>query len=141
MNTALRTSLILCFAIYFFANLMSCTDGRFKQGKVLYEFHCASCHMEDGTGLAELYPPVNGSDYLMNNREKLPYIMRYGIEGPLTVNGLEFDIPMSGIPELSAVEISNITNYILSAWTNKLGTMSFEEVLESLNSNPAGINN
>lgn len=89
--------------------------------------------MEDGTGLAELYPPLNGSDYLMNNKEELPYIMRYGIEGPLVVNGLEFDIPMSGIPELSAVEISNITNYILSAWTNKLGTMSFEDVMVSLN--------
>jgi len=89
--------------------------------------------MEDGTGLAELYPPVNGSDWLMLNKEKLPYVMRYGIEEPLTVNGIEYDIPMSGIPELSAVEISNISNYILSAWTNKLGTLSFEEIQKELN--------
>lgn len=88
--------------------------------------------MEDGTGLAELYPPLNGSDFLMDDKTRLPYIMRYGIEGPLMVNGILYDIPMSGIPELSAVEISNITNYILSAWTNKLGTMSFEEVMLSL---------
>ena len=88
--------------------------------------------MEDGTGLAELYPPLNGADFLMDDKTRLPYIMRYGIEGPLMVNGLEFDIPMSGIPELSAVEISNITNYVLTAWTNDLGIMSFEDVMESL---------
>lgn len=91
--------------------------------------------MDDGTGLAELYPPLNGSDFLMNYKERLPHIMRYGIEGTLMVNGIEYDIPMSGLPELSAVEISNITNYILSAWTNKLGTMSFEDVMVSLESN------
>ncbi len=88
--------------------------------------------MENGTGLAELYPPLNGSDWLMLNKEQLPSVMRYGIEGDLMVNGIKYTIPMSGIPELSAVEISNITNYILSAWTNKLGGMSFEEVQESL---------
>lgn len=88
--------------------------------------------MEDGTGLAELYPPLNGSDWLMENKEQLPTVMRYGIEGSLIVNGIEYDIPMSGIPELSAVEISNITNYILSSWTNKLGTMSFEDVQKGL---------
>lgn len=88
--------------------------------------------MEDGTGLAELYPPLNGSDWLMLNREKLPTVMRYGIEGELIVNGLKYNIPMSGLPELSAVEISNISNYILSAWTNKLGNLSFEEVQEAL---------
>lgn len=88
--------------------------------------------MEDGTGLAELYPPLNGSDWLMEYKDQLPTVMRYGIEGTLMVNGIQYDIPMSGIPELSAVEISNISNYILSAWTNKLGSLPFEDVLLAL---------
>lgn len=88
--------------------------------------------MEDGTGLAELYPPLNGSDWLMEHSERLPHVMRYGIEGDMKVNGLNYSIPMSGIPELSAVEISNISNYIMSAWTNKLGTLPFDKVQEAL---------
>ncbi len=127
----LRTRLIIISLCWIWM-LSSCNEGRFKQGKILYDFHCAGCHMEDGTGLAGIYPPVNGSDFLMNYKEKLPNIIRFGIEGPILVNGQEYDIAMSGIPELSAVEISNISNYIFNAWTNDLGIMSFAEVMESL---------
>jgi len=132
MNIIQKTSIIICGTSLILTSLISCQDDRFKQGKVLYDFHCASCHMDDGTGLAEIYPPLNGADYLANNKQDLPHIIRYGIEGTLQVNGAEFDIPMSGIPELSAVEISNITNYVLSAWNNDLGTLSFEDVMISL---------
>jgi len=119
---------ILFISLFFF----TCQDARFKQGAGLYEFYCSSCHMADGTGLAQLYPPLNKSDWLEENLSQLPYIMRYGIEDTLYVNGHEYTIPMSGLPELSAVEISNITNYILSAWENDLGKMSFKEVQNSL---------
>ncbi len=122
--------LIVFIAVLFY----TCQDGRFKQGEGLYEFYCSSCHMLDGSGLAQLYPPLNASDWLNENKDQLPYIMRFGIEDTLYVNGQEYTIPMSGLPELSAVEISNITNYILSAWDNDLGKMSFKEVQNSLDS-------
>lgn len=125
----------LLFLIFTTLLFLTCQDGRFKQGQGLYEFYCASCHMADGSGLAQLYPPLNGSDWLNENTAKLPHIMRYGIEDTLYVNGQEYTIPMSGLPELSAVEISNITNYILSAWDNELGKMSFKEVQNSLQAN------
>lgn len=133
MNIIQQTSLTICTITLILASLVSCQDDRFKQGKILYEFHCASCHMDDGSGLAELYPPLNQSDFLADNKKDLPHIIRYGIEGTLVVNGVEFDIPMSGIPELSAVEISNISNYVLSAWDNDLGTVDFDDVMKVLN--------
>jgi len=125
-----RNNFLLLIFISVF--LWTCQDSRFKQGEGLYEVYCASCHMVDGSGLAQLYPPLRKSDWLNEHKNQLPYIMRYGIEDTLNVNGQEYTIPMSGIPELSAVEISNITNYILGAWGNDLGKMSFKEVQNSL---------
>ncbi len=120
---------ILCSTLFL---LVSCQEDRFKQGKVLYEFHCASCHMDDGTGLAQLYPPLDNADWLRENKTRLPEIIVHGISDSLVVNGQLYTIPMSPVYGLSQVEVSNITNYVLSAWSNDLGSMGFREVQEHL---------
>ena len=37
------------------------------EGRTLYLQYCSACHQADGKGLAQLYPPLNGSDYLNDN--------------------------------------------------------------------------
>ncbi|NQZ78447.1 MAG: cytochrome c, partial [Ekhidna sp.] len=37
------------------------------QGAKIYATYCANCHQQDGKGLASLYPPLAGSDYLMED--------------------------------------------------------------------------
>jgi len=88
--------------------------------------------MEDGTGLANLYPPLNNADYLIKNRLKLPEIIFYGLVDSIMVNGNEYTIPMSGIVELSQVEVSNICNYVLTAWENQMEPIPFGQVVDSL---------
>ncbi len=50
------------FALFCFAFIYSCKETPFQQGKILYEYYCANCHMEDGSGLEGLIPPVAGAD-------------------------------------------------------------------------------
>lgn len=84
------------FLITVFA-VSSCEEKNpYIQGKILYENFCANCHMEDGTGLVEVIPPLAGSDYLVKFPEKLPCMIRKGISGEMTVNGKIYNTEMPG---------------------------------------------
>ncbi len=107
-------------------------QNTYTQGKLLYDTHCANCHMPDGKGLAALYPPLAGSDYLHSNRDKIPCIIRNGLHDTIVVNGIIFDIPMEGNPELNDVEINNIGNYILQAWGNNYGSLTLPQTQKAL---------
>lgn len=86
------------------------------EGIVLYRAYCANCHQNDGAGLAGLYPPVAGSDYLKANKRAVICSMRYGQQGPIVVNGKRYNRPMPAQPQLSALDIAEITTYIYSQW-------------------------
>jgi mono/diheme cytochrome c family protein len=111
---------------------LSCNDTIYSQGKALYDYNCANCHMENGAGLAGLIPPLADSDYLEKNRDLIPCIIRYGISDTLRVNEFLYEQPMAGIPQLNAVEINNIINYINHAWGNSLGKSRVQEVEKAL---------
>lgn len=98
---------------------ISCEEKNpYNQGKIMYENFCENCHMEDGSGLAQVIPPLAGSDYLLKYPEKLPCLIRAGIKGEMVVNGITYDTEMPGVPRLSEFEITNIINYINTAWGN-----------------------
>lgn len=106
--------------------IYSCQGDDQSQGRWLYEKHCAPCHMEDGTGLASLYPPLANSDYLLENQEILACIIRYGLRDTIIVNGVVYDVPMDGISELKDVEVHNIINYVNRSWGNDLSHTNFK---------------
>ncbi len=112
--------------------LFACNQTKFPEGKRLYERHCANCHGESGEGLSALYPPVSGSDFWQNNQEKIPCIIRNGIEEPLIVNGQEYKLPMIGIKELSEYEITNIINFVNSSWYEEEVIISPKQVKDLL---------
>ena len=88
--------------------------------------------MDDGSGLAGNIPPLAQSDYVAQNQEQLACIIRYGMEGPIVVNGKTYQNPMAGIPELSEFEIANVINYINQAWGNDHGYVPLKEIRNSL---------
>ncbi|MEM9821162.1 MAG: cytochrome c [Bacteroidota bacterium] len=104
----------------------------YPQGQAIYERYCASCHMKSGEGLRGLIPPLAQADYLKNHREKLPCIIRYGLEGPIQVNGKTYNQPMAAIPDLNETEIHNLLNYLSQAWENDLPYFSPKEIETSL---------
>lgn len=82
------------------------------QGERLYQQHCSNCHQPDGKGLARLYPPVAGSDFLHDNFERVICGIKYGMEGALTVNGVVYNQRMPGVPALTDAEVAQIATYI-----------------------------
>lgn len=100
----------------------------YRQGEGLYAKHCSNCHQKDGTGLGRLYPPLNASDYMVNNFEDVICLIRMGKKGPIVVNGLEYNHPMPGIPTLSDLEVAEIATYIYNTWSHRQGIIEVRDV-------------
>jgi cytochrome c551 len=116
------------------ASLVSCEHSvkTYNEGATLYTRYCENCHMPDGTGLEALYPPLAKSDMLENSGVSAACIIKYGLQGKILVNGVEFETGMEPVKDLSDVEITNILNYIHNAWGNKRAFIQLNEVQAAL---------
>ena len=129
-----RTADILLFTglLSLFSGL-GCGDAyTFREGERLYSANCANCHMDDGVGLSALIPPLAGSDYLVEHRERLPCILRHGLRDSIRVNGKLFNEQMPGVPTLSDIQVTNLLNYINNSWGNRNGAFRLDEVRTAL---------
>lgn len=113
-NPRLRRS--LAYFALFLVLVLGCKSNPYIQGERLYTYHCSSCHMSEGEGMAQLYPPLAEADYLDRHAENLPCIIRFGLTDTIIVNGVAFDQPMEGNKALTHAEIANICNYIMHRW-------------------------
>ena len=57
------------------------------KGKDVYLSYCMSCHMEQGEGLEDVYPPLAKADYLMADKKRMIRQILYGATGAMKVNG------------------------------------------------------
>lgn len=125
--------------ILFFTTLLltlaACKD-EYGDGALLYEQHCANCHMESGQGLGQLIPPLANSDYLQRRGALAACGIRYGLQGPMVVNGKGYEGVMPANKALSKVDIVNILNYINNSWGNEAPYMSIQSVEAALEQCP-----
>lgn len=87
------------------------------RGNEIYNDFCVQCHLDNGEGVAGIFPPLSNSDYLLNNIRESIYGLKYGMEGPITVNGELYDGIMVS-QGLDNEEIADVMNYILNSWEN-----------------------
>ncbi len=88
-------------------------------GRDLYVAHCSNCHGQEGKGLGRLYPPLNPSDFMEENFELSVCIIKNGAVDPIVVNDIEYVQPMPAFPNLTDLEIAEITTYIYNTWTDR----------------------
>lgn len=87
------------------------------RGNEVYTDFCVQCHLENGEGIESVFPPLSNSDYLLNNIEESIYAIKYGMEGPIKVNGELYDGIMVS-QGLDSEEIADVMNFILNSWGN-----------------------
>jgi mono/diheme cytochrome c family protein len=128
----LRLAGVGAFALTLATSLSGCFTSTERSGQTLYEEHCGNCHGLDGKGLGQLIPPLAGADYLHQSRAALPCIVRRGLRGPLTVNGVAYNgiMPALDAKQLPDADVANVLNYIRSAWGNQAvdGVITPQEV-------------
>jgi mono/diheme cytochrome c family protein len=92
--------------------------GSTARGKEVYITYCISCHMEQGEGIADVYPPLAKSDYLMADKKRSVIQIIKGVNGQIKVNGKNYSGEMSGF-DLTDQEVSDVLNYVRNSFGNK----------------------
>ena len=123
----MKLNKLLYYALFSFLVFISCKTTTFEEGKRIYVAYCSNCHMEDGSGLGSLIPPLAHTDYSYPDGANIVCVITQGLEGPITVNGKEYNGVMPPAT-LNDVQLHNLINYINNAWGNKTEYVTIEDV-------------
>jgi len=89
-------------------------------GKQVFSTTCAACHQATGEGVAGVYPPLAGSEWVNGDEAKAVRILLHGVTGPIEVAGETFNSmmpPWGGT--LKDADIAAVLTYVRSQWGNK----------------------
>ena len=104
------------------------TSGPTVDGAALYAVKCAACHQATGAGIAGVFPPLAGSDWVLGSDEVLVQIPLHGIAGPLVVKGITYNGNMPAFGSLGDEEIAAVLSYIRGQWGNARPAVSVATV-------------
>ena len=86
-------------------------------GKEVYADFCVQCHQANGKGNGNNFPPLDGSNWLTEKRTETIHALKFGLKGPIVVNGKKFNKAMSSMG-LTNQEVADVMNYIMNSWSN-----------------------
>lgn len=88
-------------------------------GRTVYSQICVACHQADGAGLAGVFPPLAGSDWVIGDERRLALLTLHGLMGPIQVNGVTWNgaMPAQGVT-LNDRQIADALTYIRGSWNN-----------------------
>ena len=124
---------IYCIGVFSFLGYMQ-QEKPLKQsildGEEIYQDFCLQCHLDNGKGVENAFPPLAKSDYLQNNIEASIRGIKYGLRGEITVNGNTYNGVMVN-QGLDEEEVADVMNYIQNSWGNKAeNQITVAQVLE-----------
>jgi mono/diheme cytochrome c family protein len=130
MKTLILSFLILITG-YFLIAQDNGKEESIERGEEVYIYYCQKCHMPDGKGVENLYPPLSGSDYLFNNINQSIQIIMLGSDKDIIVLGKTHDMDMEAT-YISDKEIADVMNYILNNWENSYEGIITEDNVAAL---------
>ena len=85
-------------------------EDSYNRGQMLYDDFCVRCHLPDGAGEVGLIPPLASADFLQDI-EATVHSIKYGLHGPITVNGVRLIILwLLWVWKIMKLRISRITS-------------------------------
>ncbi len=105
-------------------------------GKKNFEAVCITCHQATGLGVAGVYPPLAGSEWVNGSEERVIRIVLYGLKGPVTVKGATYGavaMPVFGKVTGSGYNwnderIAAVLTYVRASFGNKAPAVTAEQV-------------
>ena len=87
---------------------------RLEQGRLVYEDNCSSCHQSNGQGIQGTVPALAGNGAVTTRQ---PYDVIMAVLEGFPANGT-WGAMASFADKLSDDQISDVTNYVRTAWNN-----------------------
>ena len=101
-----------------------------QRGKKVFKKNCQQCHQASGQGIPGVYPPLVDSRWVEGDLALSIKIILLGIEGPITVKGVEYNNAMTNFSNLSDRDIAAVVTYIRQAWGNEAASVEEAKVTE-----------
>lgn len=94
---------------------------------------CVACHLPNGLGQPGAIPPLDRSDWVLGDKERLIKISIHGLMGEVVVNEEKYVGVMQGFGQplgspLNDQQIADVLTYIRNEWSNSVSAISPEEV-------------
>ena len=103
-------------------------DGvNMAEGAILYNKYCALCHQTNGLG-NDRFPPLNYSDWVQGDSERLINVILNGLQGEINVRGRSYNNVMPKQDHLKDEEIASILTYVRQNFGNRSKGIEPEEV-------------
>lgn len=103
-----------------------------KEGQKIYQTNCMACHQVNGQGLPGAFPPLAESEWVAKDPALLARIILGGLQGPITVNGNEYNSIMAPLGAvLSDEQVAYVLSYIRQEWGNTAGPVEPTVVAEA----------
>lgn len=104
-------------------------------GKRVYTANCVACHQTTGLGLPGQFPPLVGSEWVLNGDwhgdNHLIMILLHGLGGPIQVMGDTYNGAMPPWRDvLNDEKIAAVLSYIRNEWGNEAPNITPEQVLQ-----------
>lgn len=97
-------------------------------GKQIFGGKCAACHQATGLGVAGVFPPLAGSEWVLGDEKVLSNILLHGINGELEVKGSQYKGAMPSWKTMSDIELAAVMSYIRAEWGNQGAAIKPETV-------------
>jgi mono/diheme cytochrome c family protein len=115
---------------------LAALEKEYPRGAKIFQSVCQTCHGTDGNGITALGPPLNGSNWVQGDKNKLIPIVLYGLTGPIKIAGKLYKSPeingdMPGIganKEFTDEDIAQTLNFIRNSWNNKAGKITAPDI-------------
>ncbi len=111
-------------------------------GKAIFSGKCAACHQGNGKGLAGVFPPLDGSNWVNTSITDIPIqIILHGVNGAMEVNGMTYQGSMPAFKgSLSDSEVAAVVSYIRSSWSNSAGEILASDIKVNRNKRSSPFN-
>jgi len=98
------------------------------QGEKVYMQYCLVCHQVTGGGVSGLNPPLQDTEYVLGEKNRLIEILIKGSNVGLLIQGNTYSNAMPGFGNLSDEDIANVATYIRNSFGNMADPITKEEV-------------
>jgi len=98
-------------------------------GAKIYAANCMVCHGADGKGLANVFPPLAGTDWVKGPPRRLIALTLDGLNGPEKVYGVVYRGMMPAWRySLNDQKIAAVLTYVRQEWGNNASPVSALEI-------------
>jgi len=99
-----------------------------KRGQAVYAKTCIACHQPTGLGIAPVFPPLAGSEWVAMSPSIPVRNILHGMTGPVVVKGVTYNSMMPPVAGLSDGDIADVVTYVRNSFGNSGAVVTEDDV-------------